>query len=638
MLTILLLTFCPRLAAQTDSIGASREIGEVRVFGVQGKEGMGGATHYGLTSETFSRLSVSDLSAALRRLPAITLRDYGGAGGMKTVSVRGMGSGHTGVAFDGLLLPDAQSGQMDLQQFSLSEMGSLSLFPNGSADVFQPARNLSRASLLTITTPQDEGVRVSLAAGSWGRIAPSAYLSRTFGRTFVSLQGGYCRAENDYEFLIKNGVETHRERRKNSRAKQGYAGGAVVWRPNAQSSLTTTLRLSHDDRRLPGAVHLYANDNDEALRDRSVLAQSVLSMAPASKWRFRAAARWYAGEQRYHNGQPAGGIESERYLSREYYATVSVLYMPTAGLDLSYCADYWHDAVLTSVADRRHVHRNSFLHALSAKYSFRRLTVTGQALNSVVSDDRHVSPFLSAAYRVIPNRELYIKLTARDIFRMPTVTEMYYYHLGNRDLKPEKARQMELGIAFRHGADDARGFCVEASAGAYLNSVHDKIVAIPVNMFVFRYLNVEKTAGKGMDCMINMGYGFASGSRLLLSASYALQEIEDRPENEAYAPRQIAYTPRHSGSGSIAWENKWVCLSTSLTAASAAWAANEHNAGTRIAGYAEWGASLYRTFRLRTGAIEAKASADNILSHNYCIVARYPMPGRNWNFCLTYKY
>lgn len=41
---------------------------------------------------------ITDISDAMRRLPGVNLRDYGGAGGLKTVSVRGLGSEHTAQA------------------------------------------------------------------------------------------------------------------------------------------------------------------------------------------------------------------------------------------------------------------------------------------------------------------------------------------------------------------------------------------------------------------------------------------------------------------------------------------------------------------------------------------------------------
>ena len=49
-------------------------------------------------------MGVTDIADALHRLPGITIRDYGGAGGMKTVSVRGFGAKHTGVSYDGVML------------------------------------------------------------------------------------------------------------------------------------------------------------------------------------------------------------------------------------------------------------------------------------------------------------------------------------------------------------------------------------------------------------------------------------------------------------------------------------------------------------------------------------------------------
>ena len=61
-------------------------------------------------------MGVTDIADALHRLPGITIRDYGGAGGMKTVSVRGFGAKHTGVSYDGVMLSECQSGETDLSR------------------------------------------------------------------------------------------------------------------------------------------------------------------------------------------------------------------------------------------------------------------------------------------------------------------------------------------------------------------------------------------------------------------------------------------------------------------------------------------------------------------------------------------
>ncbi len=632
----LLLAVCAAANAQTDSIAASYDIEEVEVGARYGREDA--AARYGVKSGDFARLNVSDITSALRRLPGVTLRDYGGAGGMKTVSIRGTGTLHTGIALDGLVLPDGPGGGIDLQQFQLSGISSITLSATGETGIFLPARELSKASVLSIETRREEGLRAGFSAGSWGLWSPTLSFSREIKRVSVSLDGGYSQAANNYGFLIENGADTHREHRKNSGTRQGWLDGGVLWWLTDNSSLGATFRAGDNRRELPGAVHLYSNDNDERLRDKTLLLQSLYRLDISDKWRVKAALRWNTSGQAYRNGQPSGGVKSEDYLSREYYATASVLFTPLRGLSLGYSADFWHERMHTTITGRERVHRNSVLQALSAGWNVRGFFLLGQVLRSDIGKEHRLSPAIAASYRILRGRELYVRISFKDIFRMPTMNELYYYHLGTPDLRPEKTRQANLGASFRHVPGRCHGFGIETSLNAYLNSVTDKIVAIPFNMFVYRYLNVEKTAGRGFDWMIDAYYVFPGKQTLSLTVNYSLQDIETRPSDRNFPPRQIAYTPLSSGSGTLCWQNPWVNVSATFTAVSKTWTTNEHDAGTKIAGYAEWGASLWRSVRIRDGGLDVRCTVQNLLDRNYCIVARYPMPGRNFNISVTYNF
>ena len=123
-------------------------------------------------------MGVTDMADALHRLPGITLRDYGGAGGMKTVSVRGFGAKHTGVSYDGVMLSDCQSGEIDLSRYSLDNVSHLSLTVGDNDDIFIPARNATTPAMLSIQTIAfTEGDRrphltAQLKAGSFGYVCP----------------------------------------------------------------------------------------------------------------------------------------------------------------------------------------------------------------------------------------------------------------------------------------------------------------------------------------------------------------------------------------------------------------------------------------------------------------------------------
>ena len=131
-----------------------------------------------LEREQFLRLGVTDVADALHRIPGITLRDYGGAGGMKTVSVRGFGARHTGVTYDGVMLSDCQSGEIDISRYSLDNVSELALTVGDNDDIFIPAKQASTPSTLSIQTlrlPSGDSrghVTAQMKLGSFGLASP----------------------------------------------------------------------------------------------------------------------------------------------------------------------------------------------------------------------------------------------------------------------------------------------------------------------------------------------------------------------------------------------------------------------------------------------------------------------------------
>ena len=81
-----------------------------------------------LSGDELQRLNSNSVADALRYFAGVQVKDYGGVGGIKTVNIRSMGTNHTGVVYDGVELGNAQNGQIDLGQFSLDNMESISVY------------------------------------------------------------------------------------------------------------------------------------------------------------------------------------------------------------------------------------------------------------------------------------------------------------------------------------------------------------------------------------------------------------------------------------------------------------------------------------------------------------------------------
>ena len=60
------------------------------------------------------RISGGDISEALQILPSLYVNDYGDLSGLRSVSMRGLGSTHTAIFIDGIRVNNLQTGQADL--------------------------------------------------------------------------------------------------------------------------------------------------------------------------------------------------------------------------------------------------------------------------------------------------------------------------------------------------------------------------------------------------------------------------------------------------------------------------------------------------------------------------------------------
>lgn len=165
---------------------------------------------YTIGTKDFERMGLADMAMALRRLPGVTLRDYGGAGGMKTVSVRGFGAQHTGVVYDGVALSDCQTGHIDLSRYSLDNIRNLSLTIGDNEDIFIPAKNASTAATLYLNTlkiPTADlacHVTAQMKMGSWGIANPFVRIEKNVTEKFgFSLVGDYFYA-GKYVFFISD--------------------------------------------------------------------------------------------------------------------------------------------------------------------------------------------------------------------------------------------------------------------------------------------------------------------------------------------------------------------------------------------------------------------------------------------------
>lgn len=601
----------------------------------------------------FEAYGVTDFADALNRLPGINLRDYGGAGGMKTVSVRGFGAQHTGVSYDGIMLGDAQSGQIDLARYSLDNVESVSLVVGDNDDIFIPAKNASTAVVLNISNvpvpsaSSKPNLTAQIRFGSFGYVCPFFRYCQSLGEKLAfSLVGEYTYADNDYPFLLRNVTITTKERRTNSSMNSGHSELNVVWQPGKRDRLSAKLYYYDNDRQLPGQVRYYTSLSGESLRDRNLFGQLSYQSALSQSFSVRANAKYNWASSKYRDRMYKDGVNDADYWQREVYLSACLLYEPVASLAFDYSVDYSFNNLTSSLKTDTKPFRNSILQSLTAKYTSRNLTMVARILGSLYYNDaktgessrdmRKLSPSLSLSYKPFDRYDIYLRASYKNIFRVPTFNESYFFHYGSPTLNPEKTDQFNIGVTLQGKAwkhSDA-----QFSVDGYLNHVKDKIVAVPYNMFVWTNINVGKVRMLGIDATANVTHHFSQKHSLVFSGSYSYQSVQNRTSRTSpYYGYQIAYVPLHSGSASIGYDNPWVNIVLHGTGTSMKYGTNEHLDETDIDGYWDMGLTLSRRFSIGKNHFNIRADIKNLLNRQYEIVRKYPMPRRSWQVTIKYQ-
>lgn len=603
------------------------------------------------------RLGIQDLSEAVKRFSGVAVKDYGGIGGLKTVSVRSLGAQHTAVSYDGITISDTQSGQVDIGRFTLDNVEMVSLSVGQSDDIFQTARMYASAGALSINTETPRfkektfNLQSRIQAGSFGLFNSSVRYEQKLAKNYAaSLFADWQRADGHYPYTFTNGNMESHEKRKNSdiSAFHGELNLFADW--NQHGSLQLKGYWFDSDRGLPGSVVLYNDYHKERLRNRNGFLQARYVNRINDKFSFKGQGKFdyaWTHYRDYHSRYP-DGQQTDVYTQREYYASGALLYTPSPFLSFSMAEDVFVNTLDATIPNCPYPTRYSSLTALSAQYKNTRLTATASLLGTFVTEEletgdasadrKRLSPAVSLSYRILKNQNLRVRISFKDIFRLPTFNDLYYDRFGNKALKPEKAAQYNAGLTWSDALPGLGMEYVSLTVDGYYNRVKDKIVAIPT-MFIWKMMNLGIVEIKGIDANISARFPLPFHLSVQLDGTYTWQQAVDRTEkgSKIYG-HQIPYTPEHTGTTAVSLESPWVNLSWMMTAVGNRYALPQNIETNLIESYIEQQVSANRTFTLGKYSLRLQAEVMNPGNVTYDVIRYYPMPGRSFRASVRFIY
>ena len=618
-----------------------------------------------LSRKTIRNLHALQLSDAVKYFSGVTVKDYGGIGGLKTISVRSLGAGHTGVNYNGVAISDLQTGQIDIGRFSLGNVESITLHNGQNDRIFMPARAFASASALNIISSSplfsdDEIIngQAAIKGGSFGLFNPSFHANvKVSDRLSASFSGEWMSAGGTYPYLLHYGTagtdSTSIETRENSDVKNLRLETAFYADLSEKSKGELRIYHYHSERGLPGATIFYNSENysKQRLWDRTFFTQGRLEHAFSRKWLLQANAKYNRGYLRYLDPTWLGADSKvdDTFTQQETYGSLSLLYRAFERLSFSLATD------LTGAT--MHANRKAFAtpsrltsqSVVATKWVTERLLATASLLytrtvetarNGVPADNSNkFSPYFSASLRPFSELDLRMRAFYKNSFRLPTFNDLYYPVVGVRQLLPEDAHQFNTGVTFSSSAGDVVPLLI-LSADAYHNRIKNKIVAYPTgNLHQWTMMNFGRVTINGMDVTLESILSLPGNIPLSIGGTYTYQRAMDKtdPGKQTYN-HQLPYTPRHSGSARAALEMGWFNVAYTLLWSGGRFSNGYNSDAYRMSGYSDHSISLSRSLQTPFGIIDLAAEALNLSGRNYEIVRNYPMPGRSYRIQISINF
>lgn len=615
-----------------------------------------------MTRVKLERINALQLSDAVKQMAGVVLKDYGGVGGIKTVSARGLGSQFSTLAIDGIAVGDCQNGQPDLGRFIVSELDNLS-FANGQPDdILQPARVLASGNVLNMQTAKpvfngkNTNLKLGFEAGSFGLMHPSLKYEQRLGeRLSLSLQGTYVHSNGDYPFTVyytqSKADSSSRERRTHSAVRMANLEANLFYNISATQKLTAKMHYYNAFQQLPGPVIYYRETpGSESSADQSGFVQLHYTNHISPRWSLRLDGKMYAVQNIYDDSayQGSTGILHNDYRQKEYYLTGALMYRLSDFVKFSYSTDYLFNGLNCNVESCAEVGRHSWLNAMSANAHLGKVNITATALYSLHSENilgefakeyRHFTPYFGIVYKPFNNSGLRLRYFIKQNYRLPNFNECYYAYMS-RDLRPERALQNNLGITYEKNFKDKTLKNITLLVDGYYNRVSDKIVAFPSHsLYMWSMMNIGLVSITGVDSKVAAELAIAEKIGLSLDATYTFQRALDLTDNSSKTYRnQIPYTPEHSLSASAFFTNPIVDVGYNLIFVGDRYRLAQNAADNLVEGYVDQSLTLAKKIPLRYGALKLQAQVLNIFDVQYEVVKNYPMMGRNYKAKLIYEF
>jgi vitamin B12 transporter len=559
-----------------------------------------------IDGERLAELQAVSITDALETIPGVTVATRGPVGSQSSVFLRGGNSSQTLVLIDGVRIndPSSPNAAFDFGALLTGNIGRVEVLRGPNSVIWGSQAIGGVINVQSVAPTEAFAARVGAEYGYADSIKGNANLSGTSG-IFEGSVGGAFYSTDGISALAggteKDGYENYAA---NGRLKvnladnfaldfRGYYNRGTIEYDAAFGGGPNSLPISKN-RQFTGYIGANFDLADGRFRNRIAYARTDISRVGSDPVVFS-----------FNNFDVEGTID--RF---EYHGAFDVADAATIVFGAEHERTFASTSFEGAPAD---VARNKVTSGFGQLIlrPFTGMTLTGGVRYDDYTDYGGQTTFGGNAAYTPNGGNTVLRATYAEGFRAPTLSEGQP-PFGNPDLKPETARNFDLGVEHRFLGGKAQVFAT------YFNRRSNNQITFSFDTFQSENIGRVKTEG------VELGFALQPTDRLSIQANYTLVDAINRSVGANFGNR-LELRPQQSGSFTLDWQTPWkLKLGTTLQLNGDSFD-NAANA-VQLDGYAL--ANVRAAFPV-TAAVELYGRVDNVFDTDYTVVNRYNTYGRN---------
>ncbi|MCX6153331.1 MAG: TonB-dependent receptor [Candidatus Kapabacteria bacterium] len=576
------------------------------------------------------KINLISFDEILSGISGLTVKNYGGAGGLKTISIRGTNSQQTAISIEGFQLNAAHSGSFDLTNIPLNFLSEAVIIHGGISALYGGGSIGGAINLKLIEKQDSVNFHSQILIGSFGEFKLAAIANCNINKTnYGIISASVYRSKGNYPVEYNNYSINSQIRRTNCDITDINLLTKWIFIGD-RYKLSPFVILQGSERGCPGPV-IQNNplDSTSRLFGREMISGIKYEKIVSEPSYYTISGMWHSSYLKYESKF----VDSiSEYNTNDFQVNTNYFYN-SERIFLNLCAD----ARLTAMNSNKIILYNSYVIRKSAavlgfiRYSENNNSEsmnwsTEAAIRQEYIPDYgySISPFIGIGTNY--SKILNIFLSWSYNFRPPSFNELYYLNFGTKNLQPERSNSFNLTFKINNRYADV-------SLSPFLILTKNQIISVPKSPVAWSAQNIGQVLTRGFEYDMKLKLP----PYFVLIFNYTYQIASDQSPESAYKGKDIVYIPRESAGFELKIGYLSLTADLNIQRLSYRYSYPDNDYSSMLPAYFQTNLSLKKNFNFYYQNIGIVLQCNNLSNENYDIVRNYPMPGRSFRFIINYN-